>query len=110
VPQADVVIKRGDTLPTVTATLRDAAGTAVDLSAVASVRFRLAPIGGQPTVDAPALVIDAPNGVVQYTWAETDTATPGYYAAEFEAVWPNGDRLTFPNDRHLVVLITPDLG
>lgn len=108
----DFVIKRGDLLPIITATLQDATGAAVDLTGAASVKFILRQVsGGTPKVSAAAVVVSAIAGQVSYTWAGTDTDTEGVYYAEWQVTWTAGSKpQTYPNDGHQVVKVVGDLG
>lgn len=96
-------IKRGDTLPKISAVLSDKDGP-VDLTG-ASVRLIVPPI-----VDASATIVDADAGSVEYQWQAGDTETRGVYKAEFQVTFPSGDILTFPNDGFITVQIDSDLG
>ncbi len=86
---ADFYLKKGDTLPRLRATLRDADGEVVDLDAcVVKLRMRSRP-GGAVKVFAAATVIDAANGVVEYTWLAADVDTAGEYLAEWQLTFSN---------------------
>ena len=106
----DFTIKRGDRLPPLTVTLRDAAGAAVPLTG-ATVRFHMREIGAQEVkVNRPAQVVQPPaNGQVSYAWAAGDTDTPGTYYAEFQVTWSDGTVQTFPNVDYLTVQVVADL-
>lgn len=107
---ADFTIKRGDRLPPIQATLKDAAGTAVNLTGATVTLLMTAQGASSPSVNAAATVTNAAGGQVQYDWGTSDTATAGTYYAEFEVTFASGKKQTFPNDRHLVVVVYGDLG
>lgn len=102
-------IKQNDTSPAMLATLQDASGTAVNLTA-ATVRFHMRAIGATQTkVNAAATITDAPNGIVRYNWSASDTNTVGQFQAEFQVTYADGKIETFPNDSYLPVEITDDI-
>ena len=102
-------IKRNDTSPSMLATLQDASGNAIDITA-ASVRFHLRPIGSQTvTVDEAATIVTAIDGLVRYDWQAADTATIGSYQAEFEVTYADTTVETFPNDGYIRVEIISDI-
>lgn len=102
-------IKRNDTSPSMLATLQDANGDAVDITA-ASVRFHLRPISSQTvTVDEAATIVTALDGLVRYDWQAEDTATIGSYQAEFEVTYADTTVETFPNDGYIRVEIISDI-
>jgi hypothetical protein len=102
-------IKRNDTSPSMLATLQDADGDAVNITA-ASVRFHLRPIGSQTvTVDEAATIVTALDGLVRYDWQAADTDTIGSYQAEFEVTYEDGTVETFPNDGYIRVEIISDI-
>jgi hypothetical protein len=106
---SDFTIKQGDTLPPLTAVLRDAAGNVVDLTGCA-VRFIAGSQGREPILDKAALVADAEGGIVEVPWAIGDTETAGTYEAEIEVTFGNGDVLTFPNTTRLTFQVARELG
>ena len=102
-------IKRNDTSPAMLATLQDANGDAVDMTA-ASVRFHLRPIGSQTvTVDEAATIVTALEGLVRYDWQASDTSTAGSYQAEFEVTYADTTVETFPNGGYIPVEIISDI-
>lgn len=105
---ADFHLKVGDTLPKYRRTLRGSDGAVQDLTGATSVKFRMRKMGttGAYKVDAAAVVIDAPNGLVEYAWVAADTDTPGSYHAEWQVFW-GANRQTHPNDNHSVIQINP---
>ncbi len=102
-------IKVGDYGQTITATCKDSAGVAVDLSGAAEVRFHMGLEGATAEVDAAASVVgDGTAGQVSYTFAEGDTDTAGDYRAEFEVSWATAV-ITFPNDSYITVKVSEEV-
>lgn len=102
-------IKQNDTSPALQVTLKDANGSAIDLSA-STVRFHMREIGATTAkVDASATVADADNGIVYYSWSAADTDTMGSFEAEFEVTFAGGEVESFPNNRFIQVEITDDI-
>ena len=120
---ADFHIKQGNTSPALEAQLLDNNDDPVDLTVPddwtvdqATVKFQMQMVGDDtPTVDAAATVLDAPNGIVAYEWADGDTDTTGSYQAEFDVDYDGrtGDLFdadeTFPNNDYLLVRVEEDL-
>ena len=96
-------IKRNDTSPAVEYELSTDDGP-VNLTG-ATVRFYMGSI-----VDANATVLSATDGIVSYPWAIGDTASYGFFNAEFEVTYSDGTKETFPNNGYISVHISPDLG
>lgn len=101
---SDFHIRAGDTSPAVAATLSVESGDPIDLTGVSDageVRFQMAPVGRtgrEVTVDAPATVVDAATGAVEYNWQPGDIASSGTYYAVFRVTYPDGTVESFPND------------
>lgn len=98
-------IKRGDTSPSIAATLTDADGAPINLTG-ASVRFHMV---GSATVDAAAVIVSPTAGTVRYDWQAGDTAAAGWYQAEWEVTYADNAVETFPNAGTTRVRIDPDL-
>jgi hypothetical protein len=98
-------LKKGDRLPKIKGTIVDGEGLVVDLTG-ATVRFHMrAQLGAAALkVDAPATVVSAVAGTVEYAWASADTDTPGDFNAEWVVSFGSSDR-THPNDGHIHVHI-----
>lgn len=93
-------IKQGDTLPLFRTTLKDAAGVGVNLTG-STVKLTLTNIETKALkiTEASVSLIDAANGIVEYTWLTADTDTAGTFSAEFEVTTGGGRIHTFPNAR-----------
>lgn len=107
----DFTIKRGDTIPTLTASLKDETGAAVDLTGAAVV---LNARSSQGVVRTRACVIAAPatSGVVSYTFVAGDWASDflaGRYQLEFEVTFAGGAKLTVPTDGYKLMVVVADL-
>lgn len=107
---ADYYLKVNDRYFNPTATLKDAAGTLVNLTG-AAVKFlmRSANDPSVVKVNAAANILDALNGKVSYTWAAGDTNTAGDYYVEWQVIFSNGSEATFPSDSYQVFTITPEI-
>ena len=103
-------VKDNDTGSTITATLTDASGAAVNVTG-ATVRFTMTAYGGStPKVNRQAAtIVTAASGVVRYTWQAGDLDTPGPFLAEFEVTFSGGAVQTYPGTGYLRVYISPDL-
>jgi len=100
-------IKQNDTSPSMLATLQDANGVAVNITS-ATVNFYMGNINGN-IVNSTATIVDAEAGKVRYDWVALDTANSGMYQAEFEVIYADASKETFPNNDYISVVIKPDL-
>lgn len=102
-------IRQGDTAPSITALLNDAAGAPIVLTGC-TVRFRMTPLAGGPRkVDGAAVIVTLATAEVRYDWAPTgvDTDTPAYFAASWLITYPDGATTSVPNDdTPMLVLVT----
>lgn len=105
---ADYAIKQHDQLPSIQATFASA-GFPVDLSGAAGVTFIMRPSSGPVKVNAPAVIVDAGNGIVRYDWLAADTDTAGSFMAEWQVTWTGGKQQTFPTLTYHTVDILADL-
>lgn len=104
------MIKRNDRIPSIAATLTDAAGSPVDLTS-STVKFimSVAPGGGTPTLNVAATIVTAVAGTVRYDWAVGNTATAGDFVAEWEVTFASAKKQTFPSASYNTITITADL-
>lgn len=100
------LIKAGNTLPALEATLIKADGAKADLTG-ATVRFLMRAYGG-PVFERVAEVRDAAEGVVWVVFERADTLA-GIYQAEFEVLYHDGSFETFPNAGHILIEISNNL-
>jgi hypothetical protein len=105
----DVIIKRGDTRNCIKAVLKDASGTPVDLTDC-SVSFHMAPLNRPAVISRAAHIENAATGEIWLVWAPGETDIAGIFRAEFEVVYQDGRRETFPNNGYISLLIQNDLG
>jgi len=108
-------IKSNDTSPAIQRTLKDATGTAVNLTG-ATVVFHMVEKNtdgslGTTKVNTTANVVTPASGIVQYQWIAADTAVTvdTFFAAEWEVTYSDGTIETFPNSEHETVKITVNL-
>lgn len=102
-------IKRHDTAPAFTATLRDAAGVAVNLTG-ATARFLMRdPRTRTLKVNGAMTITDAAGGRVSYAWATGDTDTAAKYQVEVEVTFADSTIRTFPSDGHHDLHVVKDL-
>lgn len=102
-------IKKGDRRPRYRVGLT-ANGGPVDLTGATAVRFMMKlGVSGTLKIDAPAIIVDAETGVVEYHWAVDDTDTAGTFNIEFEVDW-SGEKQTFPSTGYFTATINEDLG
>ncbi len=102
-------IKENDTTPSLRAALLNGSGDAVDLIGT-TVRFHMRPMGSSAvTIDRSASVISEAEGIVQYDWIAGNTDDVGFYQAEFEVTYSDGNVETFPNNNYIGVEIVDDI-
>lgn len=99
-------IKATDESPALQTTLKDASGSAVNLTG-ASVVANMTRIGATArTIDGASVTIDnASGGVVSYAFDDTETATWGIYRLEWVATYADATQETFPNQGYDIVQI-----
>jgi hypothetical protein len=93
---------RGDTIPHISADLRDPDGDPLDLDS-ATVSFRMWDPATDIVITGAATIDNASTGSVRYAWAAGDTLYPGTYRGEF-IVTKNGQR-TVPNAGWIPVIV-----
>lgn len=102
-------MKKDDLEPKFIATLRNADGTAVDLTNATSVSLIVKQQGGPKYFKGSAVFIDRSNGIVSYTWASGNTDTVGSFQMEWEVIWPTNRQETFPNTGYDTLIIGASL-
>ena len=113
-PVPDFFLKAGDTASTISATLQDDNGDAVDLQN-ADVEFHMVPISGS---GSPALTDTASNdqngtggdgskGQVSYSWQAGDSDVSGWYIGEWQVTYADTSVQTFPNAGSILIQISP---
>ena len=98
-------IKRGDTSPAIKFALEP---SDITLNG-AAVQFQMRVRVGATVIDAPATIDSSSPPIVSYAWAAQDTATPGWYEAEFRVTYFDGSVETFPNRGFINVSINEDV-
>jgi len=112
-PEETFYIKQNDTASFLTRDLKDAFGAPVNVTG-ASVVFsmRVKPAGTMKITRETGVIVNAGIGRVRYEWASdgSDTDTADEYEGEFQVTYANGKIQTFPNDGHIPIVITDDVG
>jgi hypothetical protein len=112
-PEETFYIKQNDTASFLTRDLKDAFGAPVNVTG-ASVVFsmRVKPAGTIKVNAQTAVIVTGGTGRVRYEWASdgSDTNTADEYEGEFQVSYANGKIQTFPNDGHIPIVITDDVG
>jgi len=99
-------MKSGDTLPSLEATLTNAAGLAVDLTTAASVALHVTTMGTRTVVLNEGGVIVAPTlGQVRFDWDVDDVLPAANYLAEWEVTFNDGSVESFPNNGYFVIRV-----
>lgn len=103
-------VKSGDRREPITRTLRDSASAVINLTGC-TVKFRMKKKRGSAgafKVDTAATIVTPPgtDGIVRYSWAAIDVDTPGSYRGWFEVTFADATKQTFPNDGHILVMVT----
>ena len=101
-------IKQNDTSPSLSATLTDYNGNAVNLTG-ASAKMHMKDQGGTLKVNAAMTVTDADAGIIKYDWQSGDTDTVGSYNVEFQVTYSDSSIETFPNHGYEVVVVVGEL-
>ncbi len=111
---SDFQMAEGDSLPAVSATLRDpATGEPLDLTDYTAT-LKVAKDDGTGTLSIMPVTIDpdqvANKGKITFKFFTPGTSTPALYNTRVKLVDGNGDRISFDGDRMIVVEVTPDPG
>lgn len=114
--EPDFYLKLGDTSSVITSTVQNSGGTPVDIQN-ATVRWKLAPIGGG-TVEIDTAATNAQTGAgstsnastgdVSYNWG-TVPSSAGRFLGEWEVTYLGGAVQTFPNADYITVEVLEDI-
>jgi hypothetical protein len=102
-------IKRHDRYPSITATLLDGDGAAIDLSGCTVTFLMREQTAASLTVNAAATVVSAAAGTVRYDWLAADVDTAGRYYCEWQITYPDTKKMTVPTSGYDLVIIEEDL-
>ncbi len=105
----DFFIKRGDRLPTLARTLQYQDGSAIDLTGCTVTWVMRTKVGGEIKVSAPATIVSALEGRVEYAWASPDTSAVGEFVGEWRVLYPDGKTLTVPTLNFVTVHVKESL-
>ena len=110
-PEETFYIKENDTASFLTRDLKDAFGAPVNVTG-AAVKFsmRVKPAGTVKVDAVDAVIVTAGTGRVRYEWTAANTNTADEYEGEFQVTYANGKIQTFPNDGHIPIVVTDDIG
>jgi hypothetical protein len=74
--------------------------------------MRVKPAGAMKVTRQDGVIVTAGTGRVRYEWnsSDGDTNTADEYEGEFEVTYANGKIQTFPNDGHLPIVVTDEIG
>lgn len=107
---ATTTIKRGSTLPALTAALVDASGNAINLTTATTVTMVMRlQSGSAPKISKTATITNAATGAVSYSWTTQDTDTAGRYDVEWVVNWNSGDVQRFPIQGYQSISVEEDL-
>lgn len=110
-PEPDYLIRQNDKDLVIRTILEDANGTPVNLSG-ATVRFHMSNIDGTATGSIATAAVNenaTSTGQVAYTLTAANTTTPGLYLAEFQVTFSSTAIQTYPNNRFILVRVTPQV-
>ena len=110
-PEETFYIKQNDTASFITRDLKDAFGAPVNVTGAAVVfSMRVKPAGSVKVDEQECTIVTAGIGRVRYEWIAANTDTADEYESEFQVTYANGKIQTFPNDGHLPIVVTDDIG
>ena len=112
-PEETFYIKQNDTASFLTRDLKDAFGAPVNVTGAAVVfSMRVKPAGSMKITRETAVIVTAGTGRVRYEWnsSDGDTNTADEYEGEFQVTYAYGKIQTFPNDGHIPIVVTDDIG
>lgn len=98
---------KGDHTNTIQWTCTDENGEAINLTNVTTITLKIGRIGESSNlIEKTGTVTDAANGVAQFTFADGDLDTEGYFDANIELDYNTGAHKTL---RHMGVHILPEM-
>ena len=101
-------IKKGDTVPAISAQLQYYNGSAVDLSS-STIQFNMGTLQDYSAYrSGTAFITGSTTGECQYYFSADDTGSTGIYWGEFEVSWGAGSTMTLPNDHSLKIEVYED--
>ena len=110
-PEETFYIKANDTASFITRDLKDAFGAPVNFTGAAVVfSMRVKPAGAMKVTRQDGVIVTAGTGRVRYEWLAANTDTADEYEGEFQVTYANGKIQTFPNDGHIPIVVTDDIG
>ena len=110
-PEETFYIKANDTASFLTRDLKDAFGAPVNVTAATVVfSMRVKPAGTLKVTRQTCAIVSGGTGRVRYEWIAADTDTADEYEGEFQVTYANGKIQTFPNDGHIPIVVTDDVG
>jgi hypothetical protein len=110
-PEETFYIKQNDTASFITRDLKDAFGAPVNVTGATVVFSMRVKPAGTVKVDAQGCtIVTAGTGRVRYEWTAANTNTADEYEGEFQVTYANGKIQTFPNDGHIPIVVTDDIG
>ena len=110
-PEETFYIKENDTASFLTRDLKDAFGAPVNVTGAAVVfSMRVKPAGALKVTRQTCAIVSGGTGRVRYEWIADDTDTADEYEGEFQVTYANGKIQTFPNDGHIPVVVTDEVG
>jgi hypothetical protein len=106
----DILIRQNDTAPAVSATLLDNVGNPLNLTG-ATVKFNMRNQLTKVAVISlgSVTIVNATAGQVSYVWQAADTLNNGNFEAEFLVTFADATKETVPNNKFLLVSITPTI-
>jgi len=113
-PIKPFIIKRNDTFPTLTITVKTRGEfnqvIPYNLSAVTACTFSMADSSGNLKVSsASSTIVSASAGTIQYAWTVEDTDSSGKYNGEFELLFTGGNIMSLPNLGYINVEVIDDI-
>jgi len=100
-------LRKGDTAPALLAYLYAPDGTPANLVGATVQLVMREARSRKVQVQAAAVVVDAAEGLVRYTWQASDTTKASEYEAWFVVTYPGGLQESFPNVGAHTVRIMP---